>query len=214
MVLPSSSTKVSRVTPRQPQTESRTRGGSILDSWLELNWKSVRSSSSTSIFACIGTSTTMPIPWYIKKIFINLCVSGRYCKQCDGNGAREKNWCIESWNLMPLTTDIFSGNVVRFMKLEESMAGKGFQTSGNVFQIGGNAFYNQKNKIPMKIPGFKKSRIGIIAEFRGFLSGFPNQATQSTPKLWNRASPVILTGRVSYSYPPPPCLSFLVSCSV
>jgi hypothetical protein len=26
-----------------------------------------------------------------------------------------------------------------------------------VFRIGGNTFYNQKNKIPMKIPEFKRS---------------------------------------------------------
>ncbi len=66
----------------------------------------------------------MPIPWYVNKVFINLCVSGRYCEQCDGNGALKKSWWIESQNLMPLATDINSGNVFRFMKLEESMAGE------------------------------------------------------------------------------------------
>jgi hypothetical protein len=54
--------------------------------------------------------------------------------------------------------------------------GRGFQTSGNVLKIGGNTFYNRKNKIPMKIPEFKMSGIRIIAEFRGTLSGSPNQA--------------------------------------
>jgi hypothetical protein len=44
-----------------------------------------------------------------------------------------------------------------------------------VFQIGGNTFYDRKNKIPIKIPEFKRSGIGIIAEFHGILSGFPNQ---------------------------------------
>jgi hypothetical protein len=29
---------------------------------------------------------------------------------------------------------------------------RGFQTGKNVFGIGGNTFYDQKNKIPMKIP--------------------------------------------------------------
>ncbi len=38
-----------------------------------------------------------------------------------------------------------------------------------------NTFYNQKNKIPMKIPEFERSRIGLIAEFRGIPNGFPNQ---------------------------------------
>jgi hypothetical protein len=45
-----------------------------------------------------------------------------------------------------------------------------------VFRIGGNTFYDRKNKIPMKIPEFKRSRIGLIAEFRGIANGFPIQA--------------------------------------
>jgi hypothetical protein len=45
-----------------------------------------------------------------------------------------------------------------------------------VFQIGRNKFYNRKNKIPLKIPEFKKSGIGIIAEFCGIPNEFPNQA--------------------------------------
>jgi hypothetical protein len=51
---------------------------------------------------------------------------------------------------------------------------RGFRTRGNMFQIGGNTFYNRK-KILTKIPEFKRSGIGIIAEFRGILTGFPNQ---------------------------------------
>ncbi len=49
---------------------------------------------------------------------------GRYCEQCDGNGARKKSWGVESQNLMPPATDIYSGNVFRFMKSEELMAGE------------------------------------------------------------------------------------------
>ncbi len=45
----------------------------------------------------------------------------------------------------------------------------------NVFWIGGNTYYNQKNKIPMKIPEFERSGIGIIAEFFWIPNGFPNQ---------------------------------------
>ncbi len=45
-----------------------------------------------------------------------------------------------------------------------------------MFRIGGNTFYNQKNKILMKILEFKRSGIGIIAEFRGIPRGFSNQA--------------------------------------
>jgi hypothetical protein len=44
-----------------------------------------------------------------------------------------------------------------------------------VFIIGGNTFYDRKNKIPMKIPEFKRSRIGLIAEFCGIPNRFPNQ---------------------------------------
>jgi hypothetical protein len=44
-----------------------------------------------------------------------------------------------------------------------------------MFRIGGNTFYDQNNKFPMKIPEFKRSGIGIIAEFRGIPNGFPNQ---------------------------------------
>ncbi len=44
-----------------------------------------------------------------------------------------------------------------------------------MFRIGGNTFYNRKNKILMKIPEFKRSGIGLIVELRGILNGFPNQ---------------------------------------
>jgi hypothetical protein len=44
-----------------------------------------------------------------------------------------------------------------------------------VLRIGRNTFYDRENKISMKIPEFKRSRIRIITEFCGILSGFPNQ---------------------------------------
>jgi hypothetical protein len=44
-----------------------------------------------------------------------------------------------------------------------------------VIHIGGNKFYNQKNQIPMKIPEFKRSGVGIIVEFRVITSGFTDQ---------------------------------------
>jgi hypothetical protein len=53
--------------------------------------------------------------------------------------------------------------------------GRGFRTGKNVFRIGRNTFYNQKNKILMKIPEFKRSGIGLIAGFCGIPNGFPNQ---------------------------------------
>ncbi len=47
-----------------------------------------------------------------------------------------------------------------------------------MFRIGKNTFYDQKNIIPMKIPEFKRSGIGLIAEFRGIPNGFPNQVVE------------------------------------
>jgi hypothetical protein len=44
-----------------------------------------------------------------------------------------------------------------------------------LLRIGGNTFYDQKNKIPMKIPEFKRSGIGLIAEFCGIPNRIPNQ---------------------------------------
>jgi hypothetical protein len=60
---------------------------------------------------------------------------------------------------------------------------RGFQTSRNVFRIGVNTLYDQKNEILMKIPEFKRSRIGIIAEFRGIWSGFLNQVLEFASEL-------------------------------
>jgi hypothetical protein len=81
---------------------------------------------------------------------------------------------------MPLATDIYSRNVFRFGRID---GGRGFQTGVNVFRIGVNTFYDCKNKNPMKIPEFKRSRIGIIAEFRGIPNGFPNQVYMSFPTI-------------------------------
>jgi hypothetical protein len=36
-------------------------------------------------------------------------------------------------------------------------------------------FYDRINKIPMKIPEFKRSGVGIFAESRRIPNGFPNQ---------------------------------------
>jgi hypothetical protein len=49
-----------------------------------------------------------------------------------------------------------------------------------VFRIGGNTFYDQKNKILMKIPEFKRSGIGLIAEFCGIQNKFLNQGEGDT----------------------------------
>jgi hypothetical protein len=78
---------------------------------------------------------------------------------------------------MPLATAIYSGNIFQFMKSEQLMAGEDSEPEKNEFRIGGNTFYDRKNKIPMKIPESKRSKIEIIAEFCGIPNGFPNLAT-------------------------------------
>jgi hypothetical protein len=52
--------------------------------------------------------------------------------------------------------------------------GRGFRTGKIEFRIGGNTFYDWKNKIPMKVLESKRSKIGIISEFRGLPNGFSN----------------------------------------
>jgi hypothetical protein len=44
-----------------------------------------------------------------------------------------------------------------------------------VFRIRRNTFYDWKNKIPVKIPEFNRSGIGLPAEFCRIPNGFPNQ---------------------------------------
>jgi hypothetical protein len=53
------------------------------------------------------------------------------------------------------------GNVFQFMKSEESMAGEEAEPEEMCSELAGTHFYNQKNKIPMKIPEFKRSGIGM-----------------------------------------------------
>jgi hypothetical protein len=53
---------------------------------------------------------------------------------------------------------------------------KRIPTRGNMFQIGGNTFYDQKNEIPLKILEFKRLGIGIIMEFCQNPNGYSNQA--------------------------------------
>jgi hypothetical protein len=61
------------------------------------------------------------------------------------------------------------------MKLEELMAGEDSEPAV-MLRIGRNTFYDQKIEIPMKIPEFKRSGIGIVMEFSGIPSKFPTQA--------------------------------------
>jgi hypothetical protein len=76
--------------------------------------------------------------------------------------------------------------------------GRGFQTRKNVFRIGGNTFYDRKNIIPMKIPEFKRSGIGLNGEFPEFQMDFPtnklhnimseSMTIQASPSKHNRRS--------------------------
>ncbi len=77
---------------------------------------------------------------------------------------------------MPLATDIYSGNVFRFMKSEQLMAGEDSEPEKMSSELAGTHFTITKNKIPVKIPESKRSKIRIIAEFRGIPNGFPNLA--------------------------------------
>jgi hypothetical protein len=71
--------------------------------------------------------------------------------------------------------------------------GRGFRTGKKGFRIGGNTFYDRKNKIPMKILESKRSEIGKIAEFRGIPNGFPNLAY--VPILGRGTAIFILNGK-------------------
>ncbi len=59
------------------------------------------------------------------------------------------------------------------------MAGEDSKLEGTCSKLAGTHFMTEKI-IPMKIQEFKRSGIGIIAESRGILSKFPNQAGRET----------------------------------
>jgi hypothetical protein len=86
-----------------------------------------------------------------------------------------------------MTRNLFGGpkntdgrSIFRFMKLEELMAGEDSELEETCFELAGTHFTIGKNKIPMKIPKFKMSGIGLIAEFSRILSGFPNQGSKQS----------------------------------
>ncbi len=82
----------------------------------------------------------MPIHWYVNRVFINLCVSSGYREQWVGDGARKKSWCVEHQNLMPLATDIYSGNFFQFMKSEELMVGEDSKPEETCSALAGTHF--------------------------------------------------------------------------
>ncbi len=69
-----------------------------------------------------------------------MCVSSRYQEQWDGDGVCKKNWFVEYQNLMPLATDIYSGNIFRFMKSEQSMAGEDSEPEKTSSELAGTHF--------------------------------------------------------------------------
>ncbi len=58
------------------------------------------------------------------------------------------------------------------------MAGENSEPEETCSELVGTHFTSGKNKIQMKIPEFKRSGIGIIAEFCGIPNRFPNQVLQ------------------------------------
>jgi hypothetical protein len=82
---------------------------------------------------------------------------------------------IYKWIFSWWSKKILMANCFRIHEIGRIDGRRGFRTGKNVFRIGGNTFYDWKNKVPMKIPEFKRSGIGLILEFRGIPNGFPNQ---------------------------------------
>jgi hypothetical protein len=68
------------------------------------------------------------------------------------------------------------------MKLEESMVGEDSEPARMCSELAGTHFMIGKINSE-KIPEFKRSGIGIIAEFRRILSRFPNQEDISCSHL-------------------------------
>ncbi len=99
------------------------------------------------------------IHWYVNKIFINLCVSSRYCEQWVGDGACKKSWCVEYLNLMPLATDKYSGNIFQFMKSEESMAGEDSEPEESCSELAGTHFTIRKIKFRWKFRSSKGPKL-------------------------------------------------------
>jgi hypothetical protein len=67
-----------------------------------------------------------------------------------GIPAKIYNWIFSWWAEKLLMAGTFFDSKIRRID-----GGRGFRTGKNVFRIGRNTFYNQKNKIPMKFPEFK-----------------------------------------------------------
>jgi hypothetical protein len=61
------------------------------------------------------------------------------------------------------------------MKPEELMAGEDSESEETFSELAGTHFTIKEIKFEMKITEFKRSRIGLIAEFCRIPNGFPNQ---------------------------------------
>ena len=71
-----------------------------------------------------------------------------------GIPAKIYDWIFTWWAEKILMAGTFLIHEIRRID-----GGRGFRTEKNVFRIGGNTFYDRKNKIPMKIPESKRSEI-------------------------------------------------------
>jgi hypothetical protein len=88
-----------------------------------------------------------------------------------GIPAKIYDWIFWRWAEKLLMVGTFSDSWNQKNRWQERIPNQ-----KNVFRIGRNTFHDQKKKILMKIREFKRSGIGLIAEFRGIPNGFPNLA--------------------------------------
>jgi hypothetical protein len=58
----------------------------------------------------------------------------------------QMSWCVKSQNMMPLATDKYSGNVFRFMKSEQLMAGEDSKLAGTCSELAGTGYMIGKIK--------------------------------------------------------------------
>jgi hypothetical protein len=104
-----------------------------------------------------------------------LCCAGEYTTSTRLSNVRSTGWDTQQDIFLAGQKQYWWWECFPIHEIGRIDGGRGIRTGGNVFRIGRNTCYNQENKIPMKITEFKRSGIGLIAEFRWIPNGFPNQ---------------------------------------
>ncbi len=165
--------------PGQSQMESRTRGGSILDSWLEPNWKSLRSLNHNQFLPVLVLQQQcgyldMSIRFsYICVYRVDIMSSVMVMVHT------KKSWCVESWNLMPLATDIYSGNIFQLTKLEESMVGEDSKPEETSSELAGTHFTTGKRKFRWKFWSSKGLESDYLRNSTEFRMDFPTKSVNA-----------------------------------